>query len=133
MEQRIHQLPKLEVVAAHLVEISGALMDRQLQSGINNRFFRIRRRTHRVAHGGSLRGAERSPVFVSPPALAPPSISALASRMRTCARIQSLQYSPMFPLSSFGSLFCSISRPLSMEARASLTRCNRYCAMPNTM
>src|SRR5258708_5709665 len=65
VEQRINQLAKLAVVAAQFVEISGTLMRRHLQSGINNRLFRIRRRTHgRQFSIGSYFGASLVPLNV---------------------------------------------------------------------
>src|SRR5205809_2626125 len=47
-----------------------------------------------IDHGGSLRSVEGSLVFVSSPPFAPPSISALASRISMCAKTQSGQNSP---------------------------------------
>jgi len=41
MEQRINQLAKLAVVAAQFVEISGALMRRQLERALHNVLFTI--------------------------------------------------------------------------------------------
>src|SRR6266567_9065528 len=70
-----------------------------------------------IDHGGSLPTEEGSLAFVASPAFAPPSISALASRMSTCAKTQSGQCRPRLLLSTFASFVSAIARPLASAAR----------------
>src|SRR5437899_10830643 len=86
-----------------------------------------------VGHGGSLGSADGALGLISSLVFAPPSISALASRISTCAKTHSSQDSPRSPLSTSGSFVSAISRPRLSATRASSSWCNWYLDIANSM